>query len=160
MAQVVIADAGPLIALLKADLVEILGLLFETVTIPPAVEQECLAKDSADSQCIRRAIDAGMLSVVPVSDDHYDKLPRSLGDGEKQALGLAARFDHPLLIMDDRLARKQARKLGIRFIGTVRLLVLAEQRDHIESAASAIEMMRTHGYRISLDLLREIQAKE
>ncbi len=50
MAQVVIADAGPLIALAKVDLLVILQQMFDSVIIPKAVQQECMMKLSQDSR--------------------------------------------------------------------------------------------------------------
>jgi len=157
MAPVVIADAGPLIALAKADLLNLLQQLFGRVHLPPAVQQECTAKDNADARKITQAIASSVLVVEIIAAEDCPPLPRSLGEGEKQAIGLALRYEKPLLIMDDRLARKQARKYRIDFIGTARLLALAEKKGHLPSTEEAIETMRANGYRISLDLLTEIR---
>ena len=159
MAPVVIADAGPLIALAKADLLNLLQQLFGRVHLPPAVQHECTAKDNADARKITQAIASSVLVVEIIAAEDCPPLPRSLGEGEKQAIGLALRYEKPLLIMDDRLARKQARKYRIDFIGTARLLALAEEKGHLPSAEGAIETMRANGYRISLDLLTKIRRK-
>jgi predicted nucleic acid-binding protein len=55
-------------------------------------------------------------------------LSRSLGDGEKEAIYLAIQYKNALIIIDDRLARKQVAKLNLAFIGTVRLLDMAEKQ--------------------------------
>ena len=52
----------------------------------------------------------------------FGKTEVLIGDGEKEAICLAIQQEHFLLILDDRLARRQAAKLGLTFIGLVRLL--------------------------------------
>lgn len=156
MARVVIADAGPLIVLARLDRLNLLASLFGTVVIPQAVHDECMAKDAEDSRRIRLAVDAGTIRLEGAEPSSL-ALPRSLGDGEKAALALAAMHADSLLILDDRLARKQAAKLGLAFIGTVRLLDIAERRGLIDDAEVMVEAIRKTGYRISLDILRRIR---
>lgn len=158
MGRVVIADAGPLIALARLDRLNLLASLFGAVVMPQAVRNECMAKDTEDSRRIRQAIAAGTIQLEEAEPSPL-ALPRSLGDGEKAALSLATMHTDSLLILDDRLARKQAAKLGLAFIGTVRLLDLAEQRGLIDDAEAMVEAIRKTGYRISLDILRRIRRR-
>ncbi len=160
MARVVIADAGPLIALAKGDLLHILVKLFGRVYIPSIVQQECLAISNDDSRRIVQAIEDAVLIVEDLAEKYYLVLPRSLGQGEKQAISLAARHDDALLILDDRLARKQAARLGIAFVGTVRLLVHAEEQNVIDSAEAIIKTMRERNYRISPEILKAIRREQ
>ena len=156
MAQVVIADAGPLLALAKLDCLHLLEKLFGTVLIPEAVQRECMAKSGEDSQRIQQAIDSQHLQVISSDAVPFMVLPRSLGDGEKEAICLAIQHEHSLLIVDDQLARRQAAKLGLTFIGLVRLLAIAEQQGLLDSAEQAVETVRLAGYRVSLNILRQI----
>jgi predicted nucleic acid-binding protein len=59
--------------------------------------------------------------------------------------------------MDDFLARKQAIRLDLLVMGTVRMLYIAEQRDLISSAEAVISDMRNYGYRISTAILEKIR---
>ena len=157
MAPIVIADAGPLIALAKLDLLHLLSDLFGQVYLPSAVQRECMEKDDADALRIEQAVESSVLVVKTLKREECLPLPRSLGDGEKEAITLATRYDKPLLVMVDGLARKQAKKLDIAFIGTVRLLDQAERKGVLPSAEVAIEAMREEGYRISLEILRDLR---
>lgn len=158
MAQVVIADAGPLLALAKLDALLLLEKLFGSVLIPQAVQRECMAKSGEDSQRIRQAIESQRLQVIPSDAISPVVLPRSLGDGEKEAICLVLQHEHALLIVDDQLARRQAAKLGLTFIGLVRLLAIAEQQGLLDSAEQAVETVRLAGYRVSLKILKQIRA--
>jgi len=64
-----------------------------------------------------------------------------------------------LLNMDDFLARKQAIRLELAVMGTVRMLYITEQRDLISSAEMVISNMRKHGYRISTKILDKIRSE-
>lgn len=156
MAGVVVADAGPLIALARLDALSLLAGLFGSVVAPAAVYDECLAKIADDSLRITGAVEAGWLRIVP-SAAALPEAPRCLGEGEKQAIALALAHPSALLILDDRLARRHAEKYGLAFIGTARLLFIAEQRGMIDSADGHVEALRSFGYRISLDIVRRIR---
>lgn len=158
MDQITIADAGPLIALAKVDRLSILEHLFDEVIIPAAVHCECLAKPGKDSHSIELAIQAGILRLVThTMGVRPSKLPRSLGPGEQDSISLALQHQNTLLIIDDQLARRQAAKLNLSFIGTVRLLDIAERHGVIEDAEQTIKAMQNEGYRISADILDRIR---
>ena len=151
---VVISDAGPLIALAKVSCLCLLRQLFGRVAIPEAVWKECIQREGDDTQRIEAAVAQGWLvrTAVQVSS----RFPRSLGQGEVEALQLAVDDESSLLIMDDRLARREAMRLGLDFIGTARVLHLAEQRSLIDDAETVLTRMAEHGYRISPRLLRQM----
>jgi predicted nucleic acid-binding protein len=148
----VIADAGPIIALANIQQLQLLKSLFTEVTLPNAVWLETQAKDKQDSQLIREARESGWLRVVNV--DITQHFPRSLHDGENEALQLARNEQDTLLILDDQLARREAARLGLQFIGTVKVLSLAQQQGLIEDVMICIEAMQKTGYRVSAKFLK------
>ncbi|WGZ95803.1 MAG: hypothetical protein QJT81_07390 [Candidatus Thiothrix putei] len=91
-----------------------------------------MAKSGEDSERIQQAIDSQQLQVISSDAISSMVLPRSLGDGEKEAICLAIQHENSLLIVDDQLARRQAAKLGLTFIGLVRLLAIAEQQGMVD----------------------------
>ena len=149
---IVVSDTGPLLALAQAGVLSVLHELFGKVHLPTAVWRECQIKQGTDSQQIQQAQAAGWLVITPVTRRHA--FPLSLGDGEAEAMQLALDTASTLLILDDQLARREAIRLGLNFIGTVKVLSLAEQRGLIASAKYIIEKMRSNGYRISADFLK------
>lgn len=149
---IVVSDTEPLLALAQAGVLSVLHELFGTVHLPTAVWHECQIKQGTDSQQIQQAQAAGWLVVTSVTRRHA--FPMSLGDGKAEAMQLALDTASTLLILDDQLARREAMRLGLNFIGTVKVLSLAEQRGLIASAKRIIEEMRSNGYRISADFLK------
>ena len=151
----IISDAGPLIALAKVDSLFIPKDLFSRLRIPEAVWSECKEKEGEDSRRIEQAVNEGWVDVVSVTEGLC--LPPSLGRGEVEAIQLALETENALVIMDDRLARRAAMQHGLNYIGTVRMLHLAERRSIIENAEIMIQRMAKCGYRISPLLLQQLR---
>ena len=157
---VVVSDAGPLIALAKTDSLFIPRMLFSRIRIPEAVERECSQKPGDDSRRIEEAVQDGWIGVVHVGLERTSlSLSSSLGRGEAEAIQLAEETPQSLLILDDRVARRHALRRGLPFIGTVRLLWLAEQRRVIEDAETVVQRMSEGGYRISPRILQQLKAR-
>ena len=154
----VVSDAGPLIALARIDSLFILEHLFSRIRIPEAVWLECREKPGEDSRRIERAASEGWLNVASVTVEQ--PYPRSLGRGEVEAMQLALESAPSLLIMDDRLARREAMRRGLDHVGTARLLYLAEQRSIIDEADGLIRRMEAGGYRISPRILERLKARD
>ncbi|MDE0222043.1 MAG: hypothetical protein OXJ90_22440 [Spirochaetaceae bacterium] len=154
----VISDAGPLIALAKIDALFIPRDLFARIRIPEAVWIECREKPGEDSRRIEQAAHEGWLEVVSVASGRAAR-PQSLGPGEGEAIQLALETENALLIMDDRLARREAMRHGLSYIGTARMLYMAERRSLIDDAAVVVQHMAACGYRISPLLLQQLRAR-
>ncbi len=159
MARRVIVDAGPLIALAGIDALGILQALFGQITVPDAVQKECMAKEGPDTARIAHAIEAGWLLVEPTEKmGRQSQLMPSLGTGESAAIFLAmVNPGERLLILDDRLARRYGLRRGLPVIGTVRVLAMAESRGLVQSAAHCMDAMAKNGYRVSRQLLEIIR---
>lgn len=153
---VVISDTGPLLAFAGIEQLGILQGLFKTVWIPQAVWQKAQAHNDNAAQQIALAQRQGWLQVVdaPTPQD----FPVSLGAGEQEAMQLASLYPNALLIMDDRLARRAALQRKLTFVGTVKVLWLAQQRQLIPNAAMLLEAMAANGYYLSRQLLEQISA--
>ncbi len=160
MDKIIIADAGPLIALAGVDQLSLLSDLFSTVWITTSVKEECLAKSGKDSNNIAKVIKMGWLKEkeIFVSPNLYSN---SLGDGEISSIEWAKKLTSEdcscLIILDDKLARKYAFEAKLNFIGTVRLLDIAEKKKLIESAELLIKKISSNGYRISVDILQQVR---
>jgi hypothetical protein len=147
-----------LIALAKVDALFIPQALFSSIRIPEAVRAECVRKPGEDTRRIEQAIRDGWISVVSLKRKPADRpFSLSLGRGEIEAIQLALETRDSLLIMDDRLARRHAVRWALAFIGTARMLLLAEQRSVIEDAAGVIRRLTAAGYRIPSGILQQLR---
>lgn len=148
---VIISDAGPLIAFAKINQLHLLESLFSKLKIPEAVWQESQIKHTQDSVLIANAVESGWLNVTTVNIRH--KFPASLGGGEIEAMSLALGMEQSLIILDDQLARRYASRLELNFVGTVKVLSIAEEKSLIPSAEDLVLQMIDNGYRISTKFL-------
>jgi predicted nucleic acid-binding protein len=155
---VVIADAGPLIALAKISQLHLLPALFTTVLIIQAVADECLRGQSTDAVLIKQALDSGWLQCV---DNPVFKHPLSisLGLGEQSSIEYALQSDNnTLLILDDALARKQALRKQLAIVGTAALLFAAQRKALIADAEAVIAELNQVGYRISAAVIAQLKS--
>ena len=88
------------------------------------------------------------LSVAPshrrtVTDVHLVHLLRKdLGPGESEAIVLAREIAADFLLMDERLGRSAAQRLGLRCVGLVGFLIEAKRRGLITDAVGTAELLR------------------
>lgn len=154
---IVIADAGPLIALAKINQLELLPALFGAVTLTQAVADECLHSPTADALLIASALKAGYLHCVD-NPIFQHPLSKSLGLGEQSSIEYALQANSKtLLLMDDALARKQALRLQLSVVGTAAVLFTAQRKSLIVSAETLIADLKKHGYRISDTVITQLK---
>jgi predicted nucleic acid-binding protein len=149
----VVADTSPLVAFAKLDRLDLLGLLFAEVLIPPTVERELTAKRSTESRRLQLAIGT-LLQVteppafVPVVRD----VTLNLDAGESEAIALA--FNRGLgLVVDDRLGRHAASRLRIPVVGSVGIDLEARRRGYLPLITPVFVELRRFGYWLSDDLI-------
>ena len=152
MAEIVVADAGPLIAFGRLHQIDLLGRVFERVVVPRAVFEETQRRpDLPDARAIVDAARSGVL-FVDDSAPGSARLPGAdLGEGEAAAILLAAERGHGVLI-DDKQGRAVAAALNLRVIGTVGVLLIARQGGLIPAIKPVLEHLMASGYHLSEDL--------
>ncbi len=127
----IICNAGPLIALAKLNRLDLLSKLFGEVEIPQAVYREVvtqgLTHGAADASLVQLFWKHQEWPIVEVSEQLLlDFQPETVLDaGEAEVLALAQEDPSALVLLDDDLARKEARRFGVELKGTLGLLVQA-----------------------------------
>ncbi len=155
MARLVLSDASPLIGLSRIGGVDWLRRLFGVVTIPRAVRIE-LQAGAADDPRLEAALKAQWL-ITPSREAETPDLPEHLGEGEKACIRLGLASPEPaLLLMDGRLARREAVARGLRVAGTAAVVGLAERRGIIPSARDAFETLLRSDFRIAPAVIRAV----
>jgi predicted nucleic acid-binding protein len=160
--RVVIADAGPLIALSRVRALPLLSQLFGEVWIPEAVRGEvCDAGFFTGQDQIVAALSAGTLRCVAVDRTHWQPRFAGVDAGEANAIALAESViatagGRALLIVDDRLGRLEAQARGLPIIGTAAVVGLAKTRGLIPRADEVLRAMQANGYFLGTAVLRAI----
>lgn len=150
--RIVMADAGPLIALVRIDALHLLRGLFGRVFVTQVVRDEILPPDHrfADAAVFAQALDDGWIEVVDVALDGWQPLNPGVDAGEASAIHAACRWrdagDTVLLVMDDRAGRAEARMRGIALIGTAGVIGLAKTEALVPAAQPLLEQLSRAGY--------------
>lgn len=125
----VLCDAGPLVALGKLNRLDLLAGLFNEVQIPRAVYDEVvtqgLGRGAPDALTVRLYWQRQQWPIVdvPASVLSIYVPPVVLDPGETEVLALAQSLADPLVLLDDEIARTEARRLKLRLCGTLGILV-------------------------------------
>jgi len=126
----------------------LLKRLFHTVLIPKSVYEEVVVegkrKGFVDAEIVEKAVKDGWIKVV-----EFDEIER----GEAEAIELALRKSLNLLV-DDSTARVIASSLGIKPIGSLRVLYLAVKNGLISKdvARKTLNLMINKGFRLSIEV--------
>jgi predicted nucleic acid-binding protein len=127
----VLCNAGPLIALGKLNRLDLLACLYGEVQISHIVYDEVvtygLARGAPDALTVRLFWQRQGRPVVEVSSAVLAAYtpPVILHPGERSLLALAQTLPDPLVLLDDEVARTEARRLKLPVRGTLGILVQA-----------------------------------
>lgn len=151
MNKVVIADAGPLIALARLRLMELLPQVFDGVFVTDAVLEECAGRpDFPEAQIILDAVSRKFLERCVAPD--FSAFVQEIDAGEASAIATAIELGCGVL-MDDKAGRRTAANIGIPVIGTVGVLVLAKRKGFVPFVKPLLENLATSGYFLSGDVI-------
>jgi uncharacterized protein len=156
----IISNTGPIIGLAKLDQLNLLNYLGEEVLIPPLVYRELLGKIDWEASRIDQALN-NFIKVTQLSliTPEVEKVISTLDDGEKQVISLGSIFSGEfILLLDDKVARNTAKKLGLPTTGLVGILILAKEKGLIPEIGTLLEELRNKGYWLG-DSLIEIAKK-
>jgi predicted nucleic acid-binding protein len=132
--SIILANSGPLIVLGKLNRLDILAELYEVVEITRAVYDEVVTQGQArgmpDALAVRLFWQRQGWPVVDVLQAVLGAYipPVALDPGETELLALAQTLDDPLILLDDEVARSEARRLKLRVRGTLGIVAQAYRR--------------------------------
>ena len=158
MTKKIIVDSSPLIVLLKSDLENILPELFEEIIVPEAVWQEVLA-GKADDTARQKLPNLGWAKRTAKINSSETIKNYNLGRGETSVLNSALSNPESRILLDDFTARKRAKELNLKTLGTGGLLILAKRKNLISSVSEAIEKVRYSGLWLSDESIKMIKEK-
>lgn len=148
MAETVhVFNASPLILFARAERLDLLQLLGRELWVPETVFREIESGTGRDKSA-ERVLASGSIRVV--ADAALDPRVMSwrIDPGETAVVSLAAQHS-AVAVLDDLAARRCAKSIGIRLIGTAGIVALLRQREAIVSARELFAELRRHGFYLS-----------
>ncbi len=161
--MIVVADSSPLRYVVLIDVVDILPALYRRVLTPPVVLEELSQPNSPEVVRQWAAAPPGWLQPRAPSGP-LAGFPAALGPGERAAIALAEQFRADALLVDDRAARREARRRLLPIQGTLGLIDLAARHGLVDLPAAIARLRRTNfraeEYLFQLILDRDVERRK
>jgi predicted nucleic acid-binding protein len=143
----VVCNTTPLQYLHQAGVLRILPALYGKILIPNAVADEI----SAGLKSGVNLPDPTMLDwidvrMVPLSTW---PVPRDIHRGEAEVIALAGSIHDSIMILDDLAARRHANLLGLKFTGTLGVILRARNAGLLEAVLPVVESLELAGFRLA-----------
>lgn len=156
--MIVVANAGPLIALAQIGRFDLLRSLYGRLRIPPTVRDEVTVSGRVRPGSTE-VIAAEWIDTVQIHDATAVQLLRERLDlGESQAIVLAIELNADLLLIDEARGRRVAEARGLNKIGTVGTLVVAKRRGLVSAVTPLLDELGAKGFHMSEDLYQTARA--
>lgn len=150
----VVSNTTPLIALSVIGHLDVLRALYTEILIPPAVHAEIMAGRIKHAGAIELN-HAPWIRVVSLKDTRRASLLVDLDRGEAEAIALALELDASLLLVDERLARRYAQRVGLSISGTLGVLLKAKERGFIAELRPLIQRLLEGRIYLGEDIVRK-----
>lgn len=158
--MIVVSDTTPILSLLKAEKLELLETLYQTVVMPEAVYNELISNDNYIEE--RREIETcSFLSVEKVQNIESVRILRDvtgLDAGESESLILYEEMKADLLLIDEHKGRSVAKKMAVEHMGTAGILMTAFDKGIItaDEIRETLETLLIYDIRLSPKLCNKV----
>lgn len=142
-----IADTSPLQYLFQLDLFDLLPSLYGQVLVPEAVARE-IAAGRSRGVSLPELTSLPWVTIRKITSARVLLMAPDLGAGEREVLALAVELSDPLVVLDDALARRFARRLELPLTGTLGLLLKAKEIGRIDRIKPSLETLDSLGFRL------------
>lgn len=129
----------------QLGLLHILNALFGEVYIPVEVKEE-IEEGIVQGVDLPHLDEIDFIKVVETNIGSLIRIIRDLGKGEAAVILLGMDPPDSLVILDDGLARKVARELGVKVAGTAGLLIMAKERGLIKAVKPYLDKLIDIGF--------------
>lgn len=156
--MIVVFNSSPWIFLSNLGIVEKSVNLFNKKYIPKAVYNEVSVRRDDAFIAMEKFIGTAQVEIVKVVNHRLvGALNKRLGRGEAEAIAVALEKEIDFVILDDHVARLEAKRLGLQVKGTLgiikRLISLGKYSINLEEL---YEQLTMKGFRIKESLFWEI----
>lgn len=156
---IVVSDTSPIRALGHLHLLRVLGPLFGSVLVPPAVVRE-LSAPVVGVAPLDLAAFAFIRTQAP-TDASIAKRVRQcsppLDAGESEAIALALELKIGTVLIDEAAGRDAASRLGLIPVGVLGVLIRAKKRGLIPKVGPLLDQMVNElAFRVSAELRRTV----
>ncbi len=142
-----ILDTSPVQYLYQLGLFDLLPIMHEEVIVPFAVASE-LERGRQQGISLPDVWSVPWINVCAAQCPNWSSAVTGLGRGEVEVLSLGMERKTALIIVDDSLARCHARRLSLRYTGTIGVLLKAKEMGHISALRPVIHYLNELGFHL------------
>ncbi|MBS3025837.1 MAG: DUF3368 domain-containing protein [Dolichospermum sp. DET50] len=157
--MIVVSDTSPLSNLAIVGYLSLLQQIYNRVIIPQGVAEE-LINASDEENLIAEVLSLDWIEVIPAKNLELISILRNnhnLDRGEAEAIALVIELDADELLIDERLGRREATRLGLPITGILGILLVAKQRKLIPTVQPVIDALIIQaGFRVSSQLYAQV----
>ena len=157
--MIVVSDTSALSNLALVNHLWLLESIYQTVIIPDVVASELAAASNPTISAILQLSWIQRQSLRNLQLANQLQQDRGLDAGEASAIALAFELQADDLLIDERLGRQEALRLGLSIIGILGILLVAKKRSLIPQVQSIMDaLIDQAGFRVSPQLYQRILA--
>lgn len=157
MALIVVSDTSALSNLALVKHLWLLEAIYRTVIIPEVVASELIAASNPIISAIPKLSWIQTQSFANAQLANQLQQERGLDAGEANAIALALEIQADDLLIDERLGRQEALRLGLSIIGILGILLVAKRRGLIPQVQPVMDaLINNAGFRVSTQLYQRI----
>ncbi len=152
-----VSNSSVLIALSSIGQLELINQRFsDGVFIPQAVWKEVVETGSGRPGA-NQVANASWLTIFPVNNLNLVSLLRlELDEGESEAIALSLEQPNSAILLDEKNARRVAKRMNLSPLGTVGILIWAKQNGLISTLKEQLDALQTVGkFRLSYSVYQE-----
>nr|WP_026098344.1 DUF3368 domain-containing protein [Oscillatoria sp. PCC 10802] len=159
--MIVVSDTSPLCGLAITGYLWLLQQLYGRVLIPPAVVDE-LRRGGEDDPRITGVLSLDWIEICQPRDIllvETLQTERNLDRGESEAIAIALELSADELLIDERLGRREAVRLGLSITGLLGILLVAKRRGWVTAIQPIIDnLIEQASFRVSARVYAEVLA--
>lgn len=155
--MIVVCNTSRIVNLAAIEQLDLLHKLFRKIIIPQGVYHEII-RPVGDQPGIEEVQTFDWIVKKDLSTSVIaEMLKIEVDDGEAEAIALAIDIGADLLLIDERIGRALASRLGIKCLGVLGVLILAKKNGHIKLVKPLIDdLVIRAGFWMSQDLLKRV----
>ncbi len=151
--MIVVCNTSPLIALAAVGQFDLLRAMYGEIIIPEAVFHEVVIAGAGEAGAREVGTATWIKRSAVRNTALVQALQLELDAGEAEAIALAMERSAGLLLLDERLGRRAAARLGLTVAGTLGVLIAAKDSGLLESMRPVLDALREQaGFWIGDDL--------
>jgi len=149
----IISNTTPILSLLKIGKLNLLKEIYGKITIPKAVFLEI--ENGKDKLFYQNLKLLDWIEIAEIKNKESRLFFFDLDDGEAEVLILANELHADLVILDEIMGRRYAKRLESNLTGTVGVLLKAKDRGLIKSVSELLNELRVKGTWLNQKLINK-----